>query len=490
MALQFHASVFIFGEVFWELRASSYSMNCYYHNDQPAVVACVKCGVGLCRECMTDAPYTYDGKPVCLNCSESIAEQELEDARKEKMWALIKFIFSGFFIAIALLALNSGAGIENVWIVAGIAGIPTAFKATRRSREERLADEIHDRLKGDMMDLMFGWVIRLLVKLAFIVLLAPICAVFTCISNLVSFIKGSKKIKDAQETLDYIQSCLNPSQSMPSVQQYPVIEIDNENQASMVQSSPATSYKSSAPSYATSIPTNSGHSGKKSATLVVACVVGALALIGIITAYFTWYVPMAEDRDAPRSYVVANNVFLRSSKVAGVEYNMLSKVPYGSELIVYSSDPEWSEIKVNGVRGFVATPYLLDGDDFNLLHGLWGSADAREYIESTKCRLALLDYCKRNDLATGNDGWQLYTMQKDVKPNNVLYPRLTNGYDKFTEFAFILKNNATKERRTAVYSFDEETERPIFLYEEIAPAEGQIKDIKYKNDKFNVIYTH
>lgn len=82
-------------------------------------------------------------------------------------------------------------------------------------------------------------------------------------------------------------------------------------------------------------------------------------------------------------------------------------------------------------------------------------------------------------------------MQKHVKPNNVLFPRLNNGYDKFTEFAFILKNNATRERRFAIYSFDEETEKPIFLYDENAPEDGQIKNVRYINgrNEYNVTYT-
>lgn len=76
-----------------------------------------------------------------------------------------------------------------------------------------------------------------------------------------------------------------------------------------------------------------------------------------------------------------------------------------------------------------------------------------------------------------------------MKPNNVLFPRLNNGYDKFTEFAFILKNDATQERRLAIYSFDEETEEPIFLYDESAPKDGQIKQIRYSGNKYIVSYT-
>lgn len=33
--------------------------------------------------------------------------------------------------------------------------------------------------------------------------------------------------------------------------------------------------------------------------------------------------PYAKDRDALRTYVLADNVFLRSSQMAGVEYNIL-----------------------------------------------------------------------------------------------------------------------------------------------------------------------
>ncbi len=73
-----------------------------------------------------------------------------------------------------------------------------------------------------------------------------------------------------------------------------------------------------------------------------------------------------------------------------------------------------------------------------------------------------------------------------------LTPRFSNGYDKFTEFAFILKNNNTKERKCAIYSFNEETEAPIYLYEEDAPEEGQIKEIIYRarTKGYSIIYTN
>ena len=242
------------------------------------------------------------------------------------------------------------------------------------------------------------------------------------------------------------------------------------------------------PDVTTNLDNNTSRHNNK---LIISAICGGVVLVIGILIYVLWYIPYATDRDALRTYVVANNVFLRSTKVAGVEYNILSKVPYGSELITYNKDNEWAEVKVNDMKGVAASPYLLEWNDFSLINEIWGSADVKEYIESTKCRLALLDYCKRNQFTTGNEGWQLYTLQKDVKPNMVLFPRLNNGYDKFTEFAFILKNNLTKERRFAIYSFDEETETPIFLYEENVPTDGEIKSVVYNKNReeYTVNYT-
>lgn len=481
-------------------------MNCFFHDEKPAVIACAKCGIGLCRDCMTNAAYTYDGKPLCLNCSRPIAADELKEAQKEKTWSLVKFIFSTFFLIIALIAFAGGAEVSQIWIIAGVAGIPSAFKATRRSREQRIIDEVNDRLEQDMLNLMLGWLIRLILKLALVVALAPIFAVISSISNLVKFLKSKNKIKEAEETLTYIDNCLN-EENNSNISQEPQVQTstiactaEHEADSSQAQNNKVASHTTehshtkepAAPTYippATSAPGNNDVK-KQNNSLIIAIAAAAVLLIAIIAGYFLWYIPYANDRDALRTYIYADNLFLRSSKVAGVEYNILSKVPYGSELITYSMDSEWAEIKVNKVKGFVASSYLLEWNDFKLLNNIWGSTDAKDCVESSKCRMALLDFCKLKKLNTGNDAWQLYTLQKETKPNNIMFPRLKNGHDKFTEFAFILKNNVTQERIMAIYSFDEETEKPIYLYDEAAPSNGQIKQIKYNRNRYIVSYTN
>lgn len=109
---------------------------------------------------------------------------------------------------------------------------------------------------------------------------------------------------------------------------------------------------------------------------------------------------------------------------------------------------------------------------------------------TAKCRLALVDFIKKNNYKTGTGQWQLFAQPIEVKPNAVLYPRLANGYTKFTEFAFVLSNSSTHEGVLAIYSFaDDET--PVFIYQEQTTENAKIKDVRYypwKTDKYKVIY--
>lgn len=216
-----------------------------------------------------------------------------------------------------------------------------------------------------------------------------------------------------------------------------------------------------------------------------------LMLIGIIwLGYQFWYKDYAKDNAAPHSYVFATNLFLRSSKEANVDNNQLGMIPYGTELVVYSDDGEWAYVKANGEKGYVASDYLLNAEDFALLNGVWGNEDAKEVVETSRCRLAILNYLKSNNLKTGETGWQLFAKQKEMKPNSVLFPSLNDGYGNYAKFAFILKNNVTGQRKLVLYAFEED-ETPIFRYEEDAPESGNIKSVAYTkwNDQYRVTYS-
>lgn len=227
---------------------------------------------------------------------------------------------------------------------------------------------------------------------------------------------------------------------------------------------------------------------KKKPILIISIIAGVLLIAAGALGYFLWYAPYVKDRDAPRTYVVANNVFLRSSRMSGVEYNILAKIPYGTEVITYTKFDEWADVKVEGQEGVIASPYLLDSDDFVLLNSVWGDSDAKECIESSKCRLAILDYLKKNHVKTGPDAWVIYTRPINQKPNTVFYPRLYNKNSKYTDFMFILGDNATGNRVLVCYSFEDTTEKPIFRFSTGTPQAGFIKNVVNRYGKVQVIF--
>lgn len=230
------------------------------------------------------------------------------------------------------------------------------------------------------------------------------------------------------------------------------------------------------------------HSSKNSNVIIFSILAGVLLAVGGALAYFLWYVPYTKDRDAPRMYVVANNVFLRSTRMAGVEYNIIGKVPYGTEVITYNILGDWAEVKVNELEGVIAAPYLLNSYEFILLNDTWGDDDTRDCIESSKCRLAILDYIKSNKISIGPYGWQVYTKPLGQKPNTVFYPRIYDKYSKYTDFVFIIKDNQTGNRVLVCYSFEDTTEKPIFRFSVDAPPTGCIKSVTPRSGGARVVF--
>lgn len=223
--------------------------------------------------------------------------------------------------------------------------------------------------------------------------------------------------------------------------------------------------------------------------------------------YDNIYIPEKIDREAPRTYPIVN-LNLRSSKMSGSDYNKLTSVPYGGELITYSMDGEWAEVKYvkpdgsEATKGYAAAPYLVDKKDFYLLNSIFGDNDAREILATSKVRRALLDYYKEKGyvgrlspdlmsevgLSAGSDSqWQVYFPHGDKKPNEVVFKRLVRSDSKFTDMALIIKNINTGDRKLLYFYFDDD-ETPHFLGEMDAPREGTLKDMVNTNGDITPVF--
>lgn len=185
-------------------------MNCYHHPDQVAVATCGQCGKSMCKECVDKSEYTLDGKPLCRDCNLAIAQSKLAEALGERRKNLIKIIVLGIFVAIGLPLFIYGCAISNSDVIIAsllvlcIGGIPTAWKATKRSARDKARDAADDWVAdqegvgGSLMNSL----IRGLVRIVLVVVIGSVAAPILLIIAVVKYVKSGKEIPVLQEQVD------------------------------------------------------------------------------------------------------------------------------------------------------------------------------------------------------------------------------------------------------------------------------------------------
>lgn len=187
-------------------------MYCYKHSKTYSVATCGSCGTGICKQCVDNSIYTYDGRPLCYDCNLQAAREEMDSFGRKKVWSMIKCIFVLVFMLIGFAIWQSTGDAMNAWIYAGIGGIPSAFKSTRSASSPRV-------VSGDFIDTLFYPFLFFIIKLMIILALAPIAAFFLVIINLSDFFKSSSALKKAREAYDFLLA--NPDQPSDCSSQHP-----------------------------------------------------------------------------------------------------------------------------------------------------------------------------------------------------------------------------------------------------------------------------
>lgn len=253
----------------------------------------------------------------------------------------------------------------------------------------------------------------------------------------------------------------------------------------------------------TATPIQKTHDNKKSrrgwlvATLVAVLLICIAGGVGGYFYYENVYLPEKIDREAPRTYPIVN-LQLRSSKMAGGDFNKVTTVPYGGELITYEQDAEWAKVKYmlpdgsNSYEGYVASPYLLTKHDFYIINSLLSDNDVREVLATAKVRKALLDYFKTNGYMgklspelqseigvniPAEKQWQVIFHHGQSKPNEVLFKRIVDSSSKFTDMAVLIENVNDHRHKGLIFHFDDD-ETPHLISESDDLRNGNIVNVE------------
>ena len=267
----------------------------------------------------------------------------------------------------------------------------------------------------------------------------------------------------------------------------------------------------------TSHPDPSGDTGddgdntntKKILKRVIPILLGVLLIAVGIFVFFYVIRPKILEKNAPRYYVCADGVRLRSESTTASE--ILMSMSSGRELIVLDSSFGWLHVKieeknadgkvVDTKKGYVSSDYVMTKPDYFLLNSIFGNEEAKKMLDKTKYRKAILNYFKDKRLIgnmtaqdvydAGMDStlanaekWQVFCKDPDAKENNVYR---SNKYNKNGNLAVIIKNIDTGGRILLYFSFDSDGNSHL-LCEQVAPYTGYMKDKTLKLDEFAGVY--
>jgi hypothetical protein len=192
-----------------------------------------------------------------------------------------------------------------------------------------------------------------------------------------------------------------------------------------------------------------------------------IAVILLGGLFLGWYF-LFNEKPLHTKFVLPNDLKLRNSQFDGSDANIITAVSYGSEVAIISEEGEWSNVKVNGQKGFMKTRYLTDAKDFFETDAIVRSVGIRDTINETRFKKSLLNYFRAKNYTwhiqpeinkkyfdNKADSGKLYWRIKEATADNKTIVRgKFNGTAK-KGIACIIENESATERKLLVFIYDD-----------------------------------
>lgn len=258
-----------------------------------------------------------------------------------------------------------------------------------------------------------------------------------------------------------------------------------------------------------------GNGKKKRPLLTILIILAVLLVLGGVGAFIYYNnfssgskkEKKAKDKtlNAPKYYIIAPSLNLRSSPDFDATDNKIVLKPYGTELLAYDSVPgqyfrcKFAPRDASGkivedecIDCYVAYQYLFPKADYYLMNSIFGNEEARDMLGESRYKIALLNYFKehhyRGNLTDSEideyginpsyknaERWQVFCKDKKDKLNNVYRSRKYNTYSKHLDAAIIIENLDTHSRKLLYFVFDDD-ETPRLLFEQPVYQSGFMRE--------------
>lgn len=258
-----------------------------------------------------------------------------------------------------------------------------------------------------------------------------------------------------------------------------------------------------------------GQSGNKA--LVIAVIVAGVILL-CLAVYGAYIYLNDNDKDEVKieavelsglqlaegntAYVVSR-LKLRTTPDANSLYNVSAVLPVGTTLRITGIEDAWCKVDVlgpsyAGYSGWVARRYIVNARDFAILNSIFASDMAREAIKESYMQYALLQYFnKMNYIGRISDAglraaglsemernadnqWQVEVTSLPPYASEMWTHKLINPSASVPDFAVIIKNIVSNDRRLLYFTFDENENATLYREINSIPESGRISDIRKK----------
>lgn len=188
---------------------------CYYHNDEPAVAKCARCGKYICKDCFDNYGVSsgeYAGKALCYDCCQQIVADNVDDLKKNKNKIMFQFIVSIIGMVFGLIVgVSGGGGFAGAIIGIAVGGVLLS------------ALKVFFSLVWDVIKIAFSGNFGVLTVLSIIwnILVLIVKCLITTVSNTIYYITYLKR------TSGFIESDTAALQQMADYMEYTMIRNQN-----------------------------------------------------------------------------------------------------------------------------------------------------------------------------------------------------------------------------------------------------------------------
>ena len=194
---------------------------CYYHQDEPAVAQCARCGKYICKDCFDNYGVVsgeYAGQALCYDCCQQMVADNVAELTKNKKKIKFQFVLSIVGIVIGLI-FGFSAGISDGFgaaLITGIigAGIGGVFLSFIKFYFSTLWEAIKVGFSNGLIAAIIGFVIAIFIGV--------FKCIFYTIKNTIEYIVYLKK------TSGFIESDTAALQQMKDYMEYTLVRSQNK----------------------------------------------------------------------------------------------------------------------------------------------------------------------------------------------------------------------------------------------------------------------